>query len=89
MLAPGAVLRLHDLVFDVEPAGVEPWLEAWLAGAVHDPARAWTGAVLTDDVRLEHGSYRWLFEPLLEHTGFGILDHSSRRGAYGACTRRR
>jgi FkbM family methyltransferase len=89
LLAPGAVLRLHDLVFDVEPADIEPWLEAWLAGAVDDPARGWTAAELAEHVRLEHSTYSWLFEPLLERTGFDILDRSYVRGAYGGFTCRR
>jgi FkbM family methyltransferase len=89
LLDPGGVLRLHDLVFDVEPAEIEPWLEAWLAGAVDDPARGWTAAELAEHVRLEHSTYSWLFEPLLERSGFDILDRAYRRGAYGAYTCRR
>ena len=89
LLPPGGVLRLRDLVFDVDPADVEPWLEAWVAGAVDDPARGWTAAELAEHVRLEHSTYSWLFEPLLGRAGFEIVDRSYRRGAYGAFTCRR
>jgi ubiquinone/menaquinone biosynthesis C-methylase UbiE len=89
LLPPGGVLRLHDLVFDLVPNDVEPWLEAWLAGAVDDPARGYTAAELAEHVRLEHSTYSWLFEPLLERTGFEILDRRYVRGAYGAYTCRR
>jgi SAM-dependent methyltransferase len=89
LLRPGGVLRLHDLVFDLVPADVESWLAAWLAGAADDPARGYTAAELAEHVRLEHSTYSWLFEPLLERTGFEILDRHYARGAYGAYTCRR
>jgi SAM-dependent methyltransferase len=89
MLRPGGIVRLHDLVFDFEPADAERALAAWMAGAVDDPARGWTAAELAEHVRLEHSTYSWLFEPLLQRTGFEILDAEYRRGAYGAFTLRR
>jgi ubiquinone/menaquinone biosynthesis C-methylase UbiE len=89
VLAPDAILRLHDLVFDFEPADADARIEAWIAGAVDDPARGYTAAELAEHVRLEHSTYSWLFEPLLERTGFEILDRRYVRGAYGAYTCRR
>lgn len=89
MLGPGGILRLHDLVFDFEPADAAAAIAAWVAGAVDDPARGWTAAELEDHVRLEHSTYSWLFEPLLVRTGFEILEATYRRGAYGAFTLRR
>ena len=88
MLAPGGVVRLHDLVFDFEPAEADEHIAAWLAGAVDDPARGWTADELAEHVRLEHSTYSWLFEPMLERTGFAILDRSYRRRAYGQYTLR-
>jgi FkbM family methyltransferase len=89
VLAPCAVVRLHDLVFDFEPGEASDRIAAWLAGGADDPARGWTADELAEHVRLEHSTYSWLFEPLLERTGFDILDRAYRRSAYGAYTCRR
>jgi SAM-dependent methyltransferase len=89
MMASGGIVRLHDLVFDFEPAEADAAIAAWVAGAVEDPARGWTAAELEEHVRLEHSTYSWLFEPLLERTGFDIMDVEYRRRAYGAFTLRR
>jgi hypothetical protein len=40
------VLRLRDLVFDFAPHEAEERIEAWMAGAVSDPAVGWTAAEL-------------------------------------------
>jgi ubiquinone/menaquinone biosynthesis C-methylase UbiE len=89
LLPSGGVLRLRDLVFDFEPSEAPDRIAAWLAGAVDDPARGWTADELAEHVRLEHSTYSWLFEPLLERTGFEILEREYVRGAYGAYTCRR
>ncbi len=89
MLDAGAVMRLHDLVFDFEPAAAPEWIAAWLAGAVDDAACGWTADELAEHVRIEFSTYSWLFEPMLERTGFDILDKRYVRGAYGAYTCRR
>jgi SAM-dependent methyltransferase len=86
LLAPGGVLRLRDLVFDFEPADAAERIAAWLAGAVDDPARGWTADELAEHVRIEYSTYSWLFEPLLERTGYEILERSYVRGAYGTFT---
>ena len=80
LLRPGGLVRLHDLVFDFEPADAAGAIAAWVAGAVDDPARGWTAAELAEHVRLEHSTYSWLFEPLLRRTGFEILDVRYQRG---------
>ncbi len=89
MLAPGGVLRLLDLVYDFEPATADAAIAAWFAGAVDDPARGWTAGELAEHVRTEHSTFTWLLEPMLEHTGFEILDRVTRRGAYATYTCRR
>jgi hypothetical protein len=68
---------------------VEQRIPAWIAGAVDDPTRGWTADELAEHVRIEHSTYSWLFEPMLERTGFEILDRSYVRGVYGAFTCRR
>ena len=89
VLVPGGVLRLRDLVFDFEPSQVSERIADWVAGAVDDPAKGWTADELAEHVRLEYSTYSWLFEPMLERTGFDILERDYVRGAYGAFTCRR
>ena len=87
--APGAIMRLHDLVYEFDPAEAHERIPAWFAGAVDDPVRGFTAAELAAHVRTEHSTYSWLFEPLLERCGFEILDRRYVRNAYGAYTCRR
>jgi len=89
LLPPGSILRLRDLVYEFEPAEAPARIAAWLAGAVDDPARGWTADELAEHVRIEHSTYSWLFEPLLERVGFEIIECEYVRGAYGAYTCRR
>jgi FkbM family methyltransferase len=88
MVRPGGVVRLRDLVYDFEPRDAEAAMAAWMAGAVDDPAVGWTAAELAEHVRLEHSTFSWLFEPMLERCGFEILEREYRRGAYGEYTLR-
>jgi SAM-dependent methyltransferase len=85
-LAPGAIFRVRDLVFDFEPAEADEFIPAWMAGGVDDPARGWTPDELAEHVRIEFSTYRWLFEPMLERVGFEILEVDYVRRAYGAYT---
>ena len=85
-LAPGAIFRVRDLVFDFEPAEADEFIPAWMAGGVDDPAQGWTPDELAEHVRIEFSTYRWLFEPMLERVGFEILDVDYVRRAYGAYT---
>jgi SAM-dependent methyltransferase len=89
MLKPGGVFRVRDLVFDFEPSEADEFIPAWMAGGVDDPKRGWTPDELAEHVRLEFSTYRWLFEAMLERTGFEILDVEFVRRAYGAYTCRR
>jgi SAM-dependent methyltransferase len=89
LLAPGGILRLRDLVFDFEPSQAQERIPAWLSGAVDDPALGWTADELAEHVRIEYSTYSWLFEPMLERTGFEVLEREYVRGAYGAFTCRR
>ena len=86
MLGPGGILRLKDLVFDFEPAEADEKLASWMAGAVDDSSAGWTADELAEHVRKEFSTYSWLFEPLLERTGFTIIERHYRRAAYGTYT---
>lgn len=89
LLKPGGILRLRDLVFDLEPDAIADGIEAWMAGAVDDPARGYTVPEFAEHVRAEHSTFIWLLEPALERVGFEILDRQVGRNVYAAYTCRR
>ena len=89
LLKPGGILRLRDLVFDLEPDAIADGIEAWKAGAVDDPARGYTAPEFAEHVRAEHSTFTWLLEPALERVGFEILDRQVGRNVYAAYTCRR
>jgi ubiquinone/menaquinone biosynthesis C-methylase UbiE len=86
VLRPGGVLRLHDLVYDFQPADAEAALERWMAGAATDPAAGYTRDDFATHIRTEFSTYRWLLEPLLRATGFDIVDSSVQRQIYATYT---
>jgi ubiquinone/menaquinone biosynthesis C-methylase UbiE len=88
-LRPHGVLRLRDLVFDFAPREAEERIEAWMSGAVSDPAAGWTVDELAQHVRTEFSTYSWLLDSMLDRSGFDILERSFRRSAYGTYTCRR
>ncbi len=86
ILRPGGILRLRDLVFDFAPAKADVRIEAWMSGAVTDPALGWTAEELAEHVRGEFSTYSWLLDAILNKTGFEIADRTFRRSAYGTYT---
>ncbi len=86
MLRPDGVFRLRDLVYDVEPDQVEATIDQWMAGAAPDGSRGYTAADFADHVRTEYGAFTWLLEPMLERTGFEIVDREVARSLYAAYT---
>jgi len=89
ILRPGGILRLHDLVYDVEPAQAPELFARWFAGAATDPAAGYTAEDFAVHIRTEHSTYRWLLEPMLERTGFEILDSAYSGRVYATYTCRR
>jgi ubiquinone/menaquinone biosynthesis C-methylase UbiE len=90
IVRPGGVVRIRDLVFDFEPSQVETKLEEWFGGAVDDPDVGYTREEFVTHVRTEHSTYRWLFEPMLEHAGLVIDEVGYRNSVYATytCVRR-
>jgi ubiquinone/menaquinone biosynthesis C-methylase UbiE len=86
LLRPGGILRLRDLVYDFEPAESERNIGSWLSGAVRDSSIGWTAEELVVHVRDEFSTYSWLLEPMLERSGFRILERHFRKHVYGAYT---
>jgi ubiquinone/menaquinone biosynthesis C-methylase UbiE len=89
-LPTGGLLLVRDLIYDFDPSEADEVLERWLAGAVDDPARGYTRDDLTEHIRTENSTYRWLFEPMLSAAGFEIVDAEYRRNVYASytCARR-
>ncbi len=88
-LRPGGVLQLRDLVYDFSPAQAPEVLEEWMSGAVTDPTVGYTREDFATHVRTEFSTYRWLLEPLLEKSGFTILDADVHLNIYATYTARR
>ena len=86
MLRTGGVLRLHDLVYDVEPSAAVAVLERWMAGAVADPVDGSTGEDFATHIRTEHSTYTWLLEVMLERTGFETIDREVKAQVYATYT---
>ena len=86
ILRPGGVLRLRDLVYDFRPRDAEAVLQRWMDGAAADPATGYTREDFATHVRTEFSTYRWLLEPLLDATGFDIVDSDVRGHIYGSYT---
>jgi SAM-dependent methyltransferase len=89
VLRPGGALVLHDLIYDTGPDQLDGVIEAWLDGAVDDPAVGWTADELVTHLRTEFSTYTWIVDGMLERTGFEILSRSSRRSVYATYTCRR
>jgi FkbM family methyltransferase len=88
MLRPGGVLRLRDLVLDCSPDELDEVVARWLEAAPDDPADGYTAEDLAEHLRDEYSTFSWLLRPMLEATGFTIVDDTSTT-AFGAytCTR--
>lgn len=84
LLRQGGLLRLRDLVLDIAPGEVEATVEAWMSRAVGDPARGYTAAELAEHLRSEFSTFTWLLEPMLDRTGFELLDREIRSSIYSA-----
>ena len=86
LLRPGGVLRLHDLVYDVDPGDAEEAIASWLDGAAPRPEDGYTADELAAHVRDEHSTFTWLLRPMLERAGFEIVDERVRRSVYATYT---
>lgn len=82
-LEPGGTFRLRDLVYSFDPEQSRSEVESWL-GAME--STSFTEAELHAHFREEFSTYDFLLEPMLEHTGFEILESDHREGFYAAYT---
>ena len=89
MLRPGGLLRLRDLVYDMEPDGVDAAVDRWMRAGVADAVQGYTATEFAAHVREEFSTFTWLLEPMLERAGFEIIERESRMSMYAAYTCRR
>ncbi len=73
VLRPGGLLRLRDVVYDLEPSEVEARIEAWCATGGDGVEGEWSRAELEEHVRDEHSTFTWLLEPMLRRCGFEVI----------------
>lgn len=74
MLKRGGVLRLWDVVYHFDPAAAQSRIEAWCATGGDGVEGEWSRAELEEHVRDEHSTFTWLLEPMMERSGFDIVD---------------
>jgi ubiquinone/menaquinone biosynthesis C-methylase UbiE len=86
MLQPGGILRLHDLIFDCQPAETGAVIDRWLNGATRDAADGYTSQDYAEHLRTEFSTFRWLLEPMLDAAGFDVVTSEFDRSVYGAYT---
>src|SRR5262249_24058974 len=86
VLRPGGVLRLHDLIFDFQPAEAGAVPEGGLDGGGADSPRGYRREDFAEPLRTEFSTFRWLFEPMLAAAGFTIRTTGFDRSIYGAYT---
>lgn len=82
-LEPGGIFRLRDLVYSFDPGKSYEAIEAWLDGM---ESTSFAEEELCNHFREEFSTYDFLLEPMLEETGFEILDSTLREGFYAAYT---
>jgi ubiquinone/menaquinone biosynthesis C-methylase UbiE len=73
ILRPDGLLRLWDVVYDLEPSEVEARVEAWCATGGDGVEGEWSRAELEEHVRDEHSTFTWLLEPMLVRCGFEVI----------------
>lgn len=66
------ILRLWDVVFNFSPDETENKLENWCASLDDAKDNGWTRADIEEHIRDEHSTYTWLFEAMLQRSGFNI-----------------
>lgn len=86
LLVPQGVIRIKDIIFDFNPEETKEKLEEWMSGAVDDSALGWPAEEFAEHVRREYSTFSWIFELMLQRTGFEIIDRDYRRNVYGTYT---
>lgn len=86
MLVPQGIIYIKDIIFDFNPDETKEKFDAWMSGAIDDASLGWTANELAEHVREEYSTFSWIFELMLQRTGFEIIDRDYRRNVYGTYT---
>lgn len=89
LVRPGGILRLRDLVYDVDPADAAATIDEWLARAPDPAGRGYSRRDLADHVRHEFSTFTWLLEAMLDRSGFDVVDRTVQGSVHAAYTCRR
>jgi hypothetical protein len=67
-----------DVVYGFEPSEAADRIEAWCATGGDTVEAEWSRTELEEHVRDEHSTFTWLLEPMIERSGFEIVqaEHS-------------
>ncbi len=79
-------MRLHDLIYDFQPADAAEVFGRWLDAAAQDAASGYTCDDFATHIRTEHSTFRWLFEPMLAAAGLDVVTAHFDRSVDGAYT---
>lgn len=72
---PGGLLRLWDVVYNFSLEEAERNLEAWCATLTDEQREGgWTRADIEEHIRDEHSTFTWLLEPMMDRSGFRIVE---------------
>jgi ubiquinone/menaquinone biosynthesis C-methylase UbiE len=74
MVRAGGLMRLCDVVYSFDPPEAAGRIEAWCATGGDAPGSEWSRAELEEHVRDEHSTFTWLLEPMIERSGFEIVE---------------
>jgi 2-polyprenyl-3-methyl-5-hydroxy-6-metoxy-1,4-benzoquinol methylase len=82
----GGILRIHDIIFDFTPEEANRKIDKWLKGAANNSQFGYTSKDLTEHLKTEFSTYSWIFEKMLQNSGFEIINRKYRRSVYGSYT---
>lgn len=82
-LSPDGFIRICDLFYDFDPKDSEAKIHDWLQGAVTNPTEGYTAPEFVAHLREEFSTFSWIFELMLEKTGFQIESKQFHKSIYG------
>ncbi len=76
VLRPGGIFCLQELVYSFEPEAAEEAINRWIERVPADGNGTFSRPFFEEHVREKYSTYAWVFEGMLERTGFEIADVS-------------
>jgi SAM-dependent methyltransferase len=85
MLSDNGIFSVLDIIYDFDHDETETKIEEWIKNAATIPEKGYTKLEFANHVREEHSTFSWIFELMLQRTGFHIVSKQFRKSVYGAC----